>query len=204
MAGALRRCNDINSKSGEFDRTALHLAAAGGQSPIVLLLLDDGRVEVNCKDKMGYTPLHLAAAGGHSGTTKVLLEDDRVDVNCKNKDGDTPLHCAAAGGQRGTATVLLNDPRVDVNAKAENGSTPLHAAAYLDHPGVLQLLLSSPRLNTANHVSDCGEVPVMTALRRESTEAFRELIKHPSVNLSVTDKAGRSLDTVARSVFQYI
>ena len=107
-------------------------------------------------------------------------------------------------GHRGTATVLLNDPRVDVNAKAENGNTPLHAAAYLDNPGVLQLLLSSPRLNTANHVNDDGDAPVMTALLCESFESFRELIKHPSVDLSVTDEAGRSLDTVARSVFQSI
>ena len=127
-----------------------------------------------------------------------------MDVNCKDKLGYTPLHRAAAGGDRGTATVLLNDPRVDVNAKTEDGDTPLHVAAASDQPGIVVLLLSSPRLNTGNHVSDRGEAPVMTALLCESYESFRELIKHPSVNLSVTDEAGRSLDTVARSVFQSI
>ena len=78
------------------------------------------------------------------------------------------------------------------------GSTPLHCAALEDHHEIVRLLLTSPRLNTANHVDDDGEAPIMKALLFQSTNAFRELVNHPSVDLSTTNKAGWSLEMVAR------
>ena len=128
----------------------------------------------------------------------VLLNDDRVDVNSKTDLGYTAFHFAVIDGHIATVQLFLNDVRVDVNSKTDLGSTPLHCAALEDHHEIVPLLLTSPRLNTANHVDDDGEAPIMKALLFQSTNAFRELVNHPSVDLSTTNKAGWSLEMVAR------
>jgi ankyrin repeat protein len=45
----------------QHGRTALHIAAANGQLDIVRTICAVGDIEVNIKDKFGYTPLHLAS-----------------------------------------------------------------------------------------------------------------------------------------------
>ena len=47
--------------SDEVGQTSLHNAAISNNARVVLLLLADPRVEVNCRDKNGATPLHMAA-----------------------------------------------------------------------------------------------------------------------------------------------
>ena len=161
-------------------------------------------MEVNSKTEGGGTPLYFAAQNGHSGTVKLLLEHDCVVVNSKTNHGSIPLHVAAKNGHSGTVKFLLEDERVDVNSKTKDGDTPLHLAAFNDNHVIVGLLLRSSSLNTANHVADDGTAPVMTALLCESTDAFRELVNHRSVDLSITNETGKSLDTVARSVFHSI
>ena len=50
---------DVDAKAGEEDLTPLHVAAAYGQVPAIMALLDAG-ANVNAKMKNGETPLDLA------------------------------------------------------------------------------------------------------------------------------------------------
>ena len=160
--------------------------------------------DINSKHgECGETALHFAADGGHKEVVQLILEDERVEVNAKDVRSYTPLHFAAQEGHSGIVQLLLEDERVDVNSKTENGYTPLHSAAVKDNHEIVCLLLNSPSLNTANHVGDDGRAPVMVALQCASNAVFRELVNHRSVDLSTTDGTGKSLDTVARSVFQF-
>jgi ankyrin repeat protein len=59
----VRRGADINQKSIEHQRTALHLAAQHGKENIVNLLLDLG-ANTSASDKLGCTALHAAAQYG--------------------------------------------------------------------------------------------------------------------------------------------
>ncbi|XP_043472252.1 EKC/KEOPS complex subunit TPRKB isoform X2 [Leptopilina heterotoma] len=60
----------------------LHLTAARGDAERLQLLLDSGRVHVDCKDKDGTTPLMLSAAGGHFASVAELLQQG-ADPNAK-------------------------------------------------------------------------------------------------------------------------
>ena len=184
----------------------LHHAAEQGRTEVVKLLLSHKDIDVNRKDgKFGGTPLHWAANGGCVEVVELLLSHEDILVNSKEKRfSGTPLHLAVEKGHADVVKLLLEDLRVDVKTLSDNGMSALHWAAQEDHGDILRLLLSSPRLNSANHVAnEYGEVPVMTALLNKSTNALRELVNHPSVDLSVTDGTGRSLNKVARSVFHF-
>jgi ankyrin repeat protein len=59
---------------------------------VVKLLLATGKVDVNLKDKYGWTPLSWAAKFEHYSVVKLLLATGEVDVNLKKKEYSwTPL-----------------------------------------------------------------------------------------------------------------
>lgn len=73
--------------------TALHVAAAAGQGPIVRLLLAT-HTPTNARDADDDTALHAAALSGNISACAHLL-DAGADPNAENNVGFTPLHYAA-------------------------------------------------------------------------------------------------------------
>ncbi|KAL4891361.1 hypothetical protein BDV59DRAFT_194328 [Aspergillus ambiguus] len=119
------------------------MASYLGLTPIVELLLDTGRVDVESKDSMyGRTPLSFAAEHGHERIVKLLLDTGRVDIESKDSDrGQTPLSFAAEYGHERIVKLLLDTGRVDVESKdSKYGRTPLSFAAARGHEGVVKLL----------------------------------------------------------------
>jgi ankyrin repeat protein len=84
--------------------TALHLAAGGGYSHVVNLLLAR-RARINTQDNGGSTPLHLAGAFGKQDTVKVLLQAG-ADGNARDGDGNTAADVARANDHAGLATLI--------------------------------------------------------------------------------------------------
>ena len=76
----------------------LHGAAASGNISIVRRLLSQKKVDINSKNRGGWTPLILAASHGHSEIVELLLAQSGIDINVKDKDGHTALMFAAGGG----------------------------------------------------------------------------------------------------------
>ena len=75
--------------------TALHYAAASGDTEIVQLLLKKS-AEVDATSPNMTTPLMMAAGGGHIYTVKALL-DAGADLNLANEQGLTALDFAKKG-----------------------------------------------------------------------------------------------------------
>ncbi|KAL6861460.1 hypothetical protein ACP4OV_017160 [Aristida adscensionis] len=138
------RCN-VTRVDNMSNRTALHLAAAGGHVKCVRLLLaaaagdDDGGAErfVNRAASGGVTALHLAALHGHVDCVHLLI-DERADLAARTLPcvaspmgsigaGSTPLHYAACGGEVKSCQILVSRgaDRAAVNC---NGWLPVDVA----------------------------------------------------------------------------
>ena len=99
-------------------------------------------VDINAKDKHGYTPLHRAIRSDSLEVVKALIAAG-VDVNAKSKlgffnsyhqslhyDNLTLLHFAAHIGATPEVVKVLIAAGADVNARADDDRTPLQVATH--------------------------------------------------------------------------
>lgn len=151
-------------------RTALHVAAASGNTEHVQVLIA-ASANVNAVDRYGVTPLHdafrnnsqpcsdlLLAAGANMGELDQVAEmckasanDDvaqlkrllahKCDINTENYDGRTALHLAAANQKLAACTFILSLEKINVNAEDRYGETAYDDA--LRTQGELQQVVSS-------------------------------------------------------------
>jgi hypothetical protein len=115
--------------------TALHIAAAAYQPPLVRSLLAAG-ARPGARNRRGAEPLHYAADGGPAPAwgdpaaitgTIDLLVGAGADPDALDKSGVAPLHRAVRS--RGTAAVrALLSAGADPLLPNKSGSTPLHLA----------------------------------------------------------------------------
>jgi len=68
------------------------------RSAVVPLLLAHPDIDVNVKDRYGYTPFFVACRDGHIPCVREMLKDSRVKVNEPANYGCTPLWNAACWG----------------------------------------------------------------------------------------------------------
>ena len=70
----LSRVLDVKNIPGDYDnRTAMHLASAGGHEEIIKLLINEG-CDVNVLDRFGRTPLYEACINRNEGCVNLLRE----------------------------------------------------------------------------------------------------------------------------------
>lgn len=165
----LRNLADFGAIHGS-DRTALHAAAASGNTAVCSLLLDNG-AQLECKDVDSKTALQLAVEGGHADTVELLLKRSSL------KPSDQAFHAAwysavAAGNVRvaerfvekgATPKGLKNTAAMPVLWAAKSGKlemldyllgknfspdgedgnswTALHLPAYTGHEKIVERLL---------------------------------------------------------------
>ncbi|KAL6606559.1 hypothetical protein ACP70R_042212 [Stipagrostis hirtigluma subsp. patula] len=174
------RCN-VSKVDGLSNRTALHVAAAGGHVKCVRLLLaavaaGDGDSEsfVNRAASGGVTALHLAALHGHVDCVHLLV-DERADLAAQTLPcvaspmgsigaGSTPLHYAAAGGEVKCCQILVSrgSDRAAVNC---NGWLPVDVARtwgchWLEHVLSPKSHLPIPKFPPSGYLS----TPLATVL----------------------------------------
>lgn len=73
---------------------------------ILILLLENGSIDVNIQDAAGWTPAHNASIHGRTEFLKVLL-DNGADMDARNVYRETPLHIAALYGNIDIVKVLV-------------------------------------------------------------------------------------------------
>ncbi|MBE0662546.1 MAG: ankyrin repeat domain-containing protein [Bacteroidales bacterium] len=115
----------------------LSLAARDGEYNQVGNALNRG-IEINKKDKDGYTPLILAAHNGHIKIVRLLLEKGaRVDL--KDVNGSTALSSACGKGHYEIVQLLINEG-ADLNSKDNDGNSPYISAIFGGHTNICELL----------------------------------------------------------------
>ncbi|MGI4790438.1 MAG: ankyrin repeat domain-containing protein [Janthinobacterium lividum] len=112
-------------------KSPLHDAAFSGNQENILVLLRGG-VDINERNRYGWTPLMTAVTKDHLDCIRLLL-DHGADLHAISDDGMTALHQAALYGKIDAAKLLIS-LEADVNAHDTFGShTPLHLAAAHAH-----------------------------------------------------------------------
>ncbi len=139
----------VSACQSHHPSTALTIAAERGDAVHVRLLIATG-VDLNERDKSGYTALMWAARNGDAEVAKALIEA-RADMNARDcaTNGWTPLIHAIHKNQNEVARLLI-DRSADVNAKAgsctettvDNGATALLHAAGNDNTEIVRALLA--------------------------------------------------------------
>ncbi len=76
--------------------TAVHVAAAAGQTAALQCLLAAAPGSAAAVDSEGRTPLYEAALHSHAATLAVFLEAAPATVSTATSGGDTPLMAAAS------------------------------------------------------------------------------------------------------------
>jgi hypothetical protein len=127
-------------ESSHLGQAAIHLAAKGGHTDAVALLLDRGAA-LHAKatntgtknsalvlDMGGATPLHCAAEMNQCEVINLLV-DRGADVHARANCNDQPLHFAAREGYL-SATKLLVARGADVHAQNDAGRTAYDDALH--------------------------------------------------------------------------
>lgn len=125
-------------------------AAASGDTPTVLQLLNHGHHANEALPIIGTRPLTLAAAYGHADVVRVLLEHG-AEVNAEDFTGWTALHAGSFTGDPGTISLLLDRGAVSRRDRWFLRS-PLKIAETLDHKDIIPLLQESEQVRNGTDV----------------------------------------------------
>jgi uncharacterized protein len=134
----LKEGADVNGAQGD-GMTALHWAAANGDTETARMLIAAGANLRAMTRINGYTPLFLASREGNAAIVGALL-DAGASAKTASTTGSTPLMLAAASGNTETITRLL-DAGAEIDAKEHaRGQTALMFAAAMNRVEAIKVL----------------------------------------------------------------
>ncbi|XP_064410251.1 ankyrin repeat domain-containing protein 29 [Latimeria chalumnae] len=128
-----------NSKKETPLANAAFWAARKGNLAVLQLLLNSGRVDVDCKDCFGTTALMVASYCGHNECVRELILQG-ADVNLQRQSGSTALFFAAQQGHNDIVKFLF-EFGASTELQTKDGGTALSAACQHGHTQVVETLL---------------------------------------------------------------
>lgn len=102
----LLRGIDVNAKTFHSEETALISACASGRDKIIMLILEQGNVDLEARDRNGRTALMRASAQGYDREVKFLVKAG-ADLEAKDKNNRTALMEASRFGHDQNARLLI-------------------------------------------------------------------------------------------------
>ena len=173
----------------DLSGTALHLAAATGQTWIAAMFIDAGADVEAVQEPGSARPLHLASIGNHKIMAKLLI-DRGANLEAREAQGRTGLSVAAIYGSIEVAKILVLRG-ADIMAGDVYLDTPLHLAAVSGKVEMADLLLSRG-LDVNLRGGRSGEPPLHCAAATGSLEMVKFLIDR-GADVNMRDKTGRSV-----------
>ncbi|XP_012860170.2 ankyrin repeat domain-containing protein 29 [Echinops telfairi] len=147
-------------------------AARKGNLALLKLLLNSGRVDVDCRDSHGTTLLMVASYAGHLDCVRELVLQG-ADINLQREDGGTALLAASQYGHMKVVDTLLKHG-ANIHDQLYDGATALFLAAQGGYLDVIRLLLSSGA--KVNQPRQDGTAPLWIASQMGHSEVVRVML----------------------------
>lgn len=187
---------DINMRSTDGGKTALHVAASIGDLTIVQLLMDAG-ADTEAVDDQNQTALYAAVFLRRTEIVQLLL-DRGIAVDPREQVKQTALHAAAAAGDY-TIMQLLLDKGANIEATDSWNQTALHVAVAYRKEAVVQLLLDKGADIAARNIGRCTALHIASDGSYESSgstinqrEAIINILLDKGADVESGDKKGNT------------
>lgn len=164
---------------GKPQALALHICAGYGFDSVIASL-NSAQQDIDAGDPFFHRPpLVYACRSGHTDTALALIEAG-ASANVEDNEGYTPLIAAILQNEDVVVKALLKKhPDVDVNKRLPG----------LSHrPPLILAVASHPQRSSEKGVP---VQPDSEAVERSET-IMKELLKHPNIQVNLTDQDGRS------------
>ncbi|XP_064909402.1 ankyrin repeat domain-containing protein 29 isoform X5 [Columba livia] len=148
-------------------------AARKGNLALLQLLLNSGRVDVDCKDSDGGTALLAACQYGHAKVVETLLKHG-ANIHDQLYDGASAIFLAAQGGYLDVIRLLLSSG-AKVNQPRQDGTAPLWIASQMGHSEVVRVMLLRGAERDA--ARDDGTTALLKAAIKGYNNVIEELLK---------------------------
>ncbi|CAH2284948.1 ankyrin repeat domain-containing 29 [Pelobates cultripes] len=116
-------------------------AARKGNLALLQLLLNSGRVDVDCKDSTGASALMVASYAGHMDCVRELVLQG-ADINLQRESGSTALFFAAQQGHNDIVRFLF-EFGASTEFTTQDGGSALLAASQYGHYRAVETLLKN-------------------------------------------------------------
>ncbi|XP_077756399.1 ankyrin repeat domain-containing protein 29 isoform X5 [Canis aureus] len=147
-------------------------AARRGNLALLRLLLNSGRVDVDCRDSHGTTLLMVASYAGHIDCVRELVLQG-ADINLQRESGPTALFFAAQQGHNDVVRFLF-EFGASTEFRTKDGGTALLAASQYGHMQVVETLLKHGA-NIHDQLYD-GTAPLWIASQMGHSEVVRVML----------------------------
>ncbi|XP_071636411.1 uncharacterized protein [Temnothorax longispinosus] len=183
--------NKANINIKAFDnKTPVEVAAAYGHLQVVRMLLQYRKLDINARDKDGFTILHIASQEGRLEVVKYLV-DKGSDINAKNTSGTKPIHIAAREGHKDTVEFFLSKG-LSINDRGAFNQTLLHYAAIKGHLEFAKFLIAQGADVNAKDVN--GITAMHVAAYCGCKDIIQILLKNGAVYNAVDNSSRRPLE----------
>ncbi|XP_041826635.1 ankycorbin [Melanotaenia boesemani] len=174
-------------KLGSEGKSALHVAAARGQTDCLAVILAHG-ADLSVTDAAGFTALHLAAKNNQVECCRKLIQS-KCPIEAVDGSGKTALHHAAACGNI-QIVQLLCEMKGPVNLKDADGVTSLLLSAKHNHSEVCSTLLDfGAEINTSD---SAGRTALMLSTESSGISVVEVLVQR-GADLSAVDLEGHDV-----------
>ncbi|GAB1598677.1 ankyrin repeat and SAM domain-containing protein 3-like [Argonauta hians] len=153
----------------------IHTASSIGNYECVHSILVRNEVNINSRNKGGWTPLMYASYIGHENILNLLLKAN-ANVNISNYKGQTSLMLASSCGNERVSYYLYQHGS-DLEAVDKRGWTSLFHATYAGHQNVVKFLLENNANLNAREPS-LGMTPFMEAAAGGHEIIVQLLLQH--------------------------
>jgi len=151
-------------------RTPLHQAAICGRATVIEALLTSNKINIEQRDKGGYTALHLASMWNWDKAIRALVAGG-ANMETTTPKGLYCLHLAAEWKKSRSVRALL-ELNADPDVMNQDGLTPLHIAKRKKCEELIEAFSSAmPEKEEVQHIEDPEEI------RKKQQKMKRKLLQ---------------------------